>query len=49
MGSDEFRRGARIPDHPHSLYEGDAAALCLLGDLASDPCSAAFPMFEVDF
>lgn len=46
--SPEFRQGARTPDHPHSLYEGDAAAVCLWADLLGDPERAGFPMFEID-
>ncbi|KAL4449388.1 hypothetical protein ABPG77_007032 [Micractinium sp. CCAP 211/92] len=49
MEGEEFRAGARTPDHPQSLFEGCAARLCLLADLAGGPYKAAFPMFEVDF
>ncbi|PSC68070.1 lanC 3 isoform X3 isoform A [Micractinium conductrix] len=46
--SPEFRSKARTPDRPQSLYEGEAARLCLLADLLGAPRSAAFPLFEVD-
>ncbi|KAL4448123.1 hypothetical protein ABPG75_005342 [Micractinium tetrahymenae] len=49
MEGREFIEGARTPDHPLSLFEGGAARLCLLADLAGGPQSAAFPMFEVEF
>jgi hypothetical protein len=35
------------PDHPFSLFEGLGGALCLLSDLAVDPATARFPLFEV--
>ncbi len=45
--SPEFQAGARTPDHPHSLFEGRAAELCLWADLLQ-PSAAGFPMFEPD-
>ena len=45
--SAEFKAGARTPDHPHSLYEGWAAALCLWADLG-EPKAGGFPLFEVE-
>ncbi|PRW44886.1 lanC 3 isoform X3 isoform A [Chlorella sorokiniana] len=48
MDTPEFKQGARTPDHPHSLYEGSAAAVCLWADLLGDPQRAGFPMFEID-
>ena len=48
LPSDEFKAGARTPDHPLSLFEGSAAAVCLWADLVGDPGRAAFPMFELD-
>lgn len=45
---DEFRRGARTPDHPRSLFEGDAACICLWADLLGEPGRAGFPLFELD-
>ena len=47
MQSEEFKRGARTPDHPRSLFEGQAAAACLYADLLR-PSGAAFPLFELD-
>lgn len=49
MEGEEFRAGARTPDHPLSLFEGCAGRLGLLADLTGGPHKAAFPMFEVDF
>lgn len=49
MEGEEFAAGAGTPDHPLSLFEGSAARLCLLADLAGGPKRAAFPMFEVEF
>lgn len=45
MSSDAFLHGARTPDHPFSLFEGWAAAICLYADLLQ-PDHAAFPLFE---
>eukprot|EP00922_Rhytidocystis_sp_ex-Travisia-forbesii_P070747 GHVS01105633.1.p1 GENE.GHVS01105633.1~~GHVS01105633.1.p1 ORF type:complete len:450 (-),score=17.04 GHVS01105633.1:239-1588(-) len=36
-----------VPDHPSSLYEGEAGWLCLLSDLLHCPADAAFPFFEI--
>jgi hypothetical protein len=46
--SPEFKAGARTPDHPQSLYEGWAAALCLWADLLGKPEAGGFPLFEVE-
>jgi hypothetical protein len=46
MGGGEFRHGARVPDAPHSLFEGWAAACCLYADLLR-PEEARFPLFDV--
>jgi len=35
----------RVPDHPHSLYEGIAGFAVLLHDLG-DPDNSRFPCFE---
>ncbi|XP_055685467.1 lanC-like protein 3 homolog [Lutzomyia longipalpis] len=42
----EFRRNARTPDRPFSLYEGVAGTVCFLADLL-EPEKAAFPFMEV--
>lgn len=41
-----FKRGARIPDNPHSLFEGLAGTACFLADLASALDQAAFPLMD---
>ncbi|KAM7535441.1 hypothetical protein Aperf_G00000102498 [Anoplocephala perfoliata] len=41
-----FKRGARVPDNPHSLFEGLAGTACFLADLASAPDRAAFPFMD---
>lgn len=48
MDSEEFKRGARTPDHPQSLFEGSGAAVCLWADLVGDPGRAGFPMLDID-
>lgn len=35
MDSHEFKRGARTPDTPYSLFEGLAGTFCLYADLAT--------------
>ena len=42
----EFRSGARTPDHPRSLFEGTAAALCLWSDMLDPQAALGFPVFE---
>lgn len=44
--NDQFRREARIPDRPLSLYEGLAGTVCFLCDLL-EPHRAAFPFMSV--
>jgi len=44
--SEEFKRSARVPDNPFSLYEGIAGTVCYLADLTA-PAQAAFPFSEV--
>ena len=44
----DLRRRSRTPDHPLSLFEGDAGAACFLRDLREDPLRAEFPLFEID-
>lgn len=44
--SPEFKRGARTPDSPYSLYEGLAGTVCYLGDLLQ-PEKAAFPFMDI--
>lgn len=46
MESEEFKRNARTPDYPYSLYEGLAGTACFLADL-SDPSRAAFPFLDI--
>ncbi|GAB0095874.1 LanC-like protein 3 homolog [Sergentomyia squamirostris] len=41
-----FRREARTPDRPFSLYEGLAGTVCFLADLL-EPEKASFPFMEV--
>jgi hypothetical protein len=45
--SEDFAAGARTPEHPISLFEGWAAALCLITDLMVEPRLATMPMYEV--
>ena len=40
-----FRRGAKRPDCPYSLYEGTAGAACYLADLLN-PDKAEFPFLD---
>ena len=46
MDSKEFLAEAREPDHPNSLFEGAAAAVCLYADLI-EPKRACFPLFDL--
>ncbi|XP_038059117.1 lanC-like protein 3 [Patiria miniata] len=46
MEEDQFRREARVPDAPYSLYEGLAGTACFLADLL-EPEKAEFPFFNV--
>lgn len=47
MSSNEFLKESRTPDHPHSLFEGWAAAACVYADLLR-PEGARFPLFELN-
>lgn len=42
----EFKRTARKPDNPFSLYEGLAGTVCFLIDLLN-PKQAEFPFFDI--
>ncbi|KAH8415300.1 hypothetical protein KR222_002097 [Zaprionus bogoriensis] len=42
----EFKQRARVPDRPHSLYEGVAGTVCFLVDLL-EPEQAYFPFMDV--
>ncbi len=44
--SKEFLEEARVPDHPHSFFEGAAAAACLYADLM-EPANACFPLLDL--
>ena len=46
MEEKEFRKEARVPDRPYSLYEGLAGTACFLADLLQ-PEKAEFPFFNV--
>ncbi|XP_017154074.1 lanC-like protein 3 homolog [Drosophila miranda] len=46
MTSEEFKQKARVPDRPHSLYEGLAGTVCFLVDLL-EPEKAHFPFMDV--
>ena len=46
MQTEEFKKGARTPDSPYSLYEGLAGTACFLTDLLQ-PQRAEFPFFDV--
>ncbi|XP_033741341.1 lanC-like protein 3 [Pecten maximus] len=48
MFTQEFKKGARVPDCPFSLYEGWAGAVLFLVDLIQ-PDKAEFPLFNVVF
>ncbi|VDK71233.1 unnamed protein product [Onchocerca ochengi] len=43
-----FRKNARIPDSPYSLFEGVGGLLCFLVDL-SNPAVAQFPLIPIKF
>ncbi|KAL3982406.1 Lanthionine synthetase C-like family protein [Acanthocheilonema viteae] len=43
-----FRKHARIPDSPYSLFEGIGGLLCFLVDV-SDPSMAQFPLIPIIF
>nr|CAB3263379.1 lanC-like protein 3 [Phallusia mammillata] len=44
--SEKFKREARIPDKPYSLFEGLAGTVCFLTDLLK-PTTAEFPLCNV--
>lgn len=46
MQTEEFKKGARTPDSPFSLYEGLAGTVCFYVDLLQ-PSTASFPFFNV--
>lgn len=46
MTTSEFKREARTPDCPFSLYEGLAGTVCYILDLFT-PKTAAFPFMDV--
>lgn len=46
LTNSDFQQRARIPDRPHSLYEGVAGTVCFLIDLLS-PQQASFPFMDV--
>ncbi|XP_041984867.1 lanC-like protein 3 [Aricia agestis] len=46
MYTGEFLKDARLPDSPHSLYEGTAGTVCFLADLLV-PDKAEFPFQDV--
>ncbi|XP_012288694.1 lanC-like protein 3 homolog [Orussus abietinus] len=46
LTSEEFRKEARTPDAPYSLFEGWAGTACFLADLM-EPNKAAFPFMDV--
>ncbi|CAK5123820.1 unnamed protein product [Meloidogyne enterolobii] len=48
MLSKSFKKEARIPDRPWSLFEGWSGALCFLVDLL-EPLKAQFPMIPILF
>ncbi|KAG8467231.1 hypothetical protein KFE25_000547 [Diacronema lutheri] len=49
IGSASVRAASRTPDHPYSLFEGEAGAIAFLAALgADDPACARFPFFECD-
>ncbi|VDO26329.1 unnamed protein product [Onchocerca flexuosa] len=43
-----FRKNARIPDSPYSLFEGVGGLLCFLVDV-SNPATAQFPLIPIKF
>ncbi|XP_062138287.1 lanC-like protein 3 homolog isoform X1 [Drosophila sulfurigaster albostrigata] len=46
LTNSEFKQRARVPDRPHSLYEGVAGTVCFLVDLL-EPEQAHFPFMDV--
>ncbi|XP_018334169.1 lanC-like protein 3 homolog [Agrilus planipennis] len=46
LENDKFKREARIPDHPYSLYEGIAGTACFVAD-CTNPIAAAFPFSDI--
>lgn len=46
LTTDEFKRSAREPDRPNSLYEGIGGTVCFLIDLLR-PEMAAFPFMDI--
>lgn len=46
MDAEVFHKKSRIPDCPHSLFEGTAGLACFLTDL-TDKNHAAFPFIDV--
>lgn len=46
LTNSEFKQRARVPDRPHSLYEGVAGTVCFLVDLL-EPEQAYFPFMDV--
>lgn len=46
MEHEEFKRHARVPDSPFSLYEGLAGTVCFLSDL-TNPEKGYFPFFTL--
>ncbi|VDK76278.1 unnamed protein product [Litomosoides sigmodontis] len=43
-----FRKNARVPDSPYSLFEGVGGLLCFLVDV-SNPSAAQFPLIPIKF
>lgn len=46
MDTELFKKDARTPDHPYSLFEGVSGAVCYTADIL-EPSSAAFPFLEI--
>ncbi|XP_055905221.1 lanC-like protein 3 homolog [Eupeodes corollae] len=46
LTNSDFKDRARIPDRPHSLYEGVAGTVCYLIDLL-EPSKAHFPFMDI--
>uniref|UniRef100_A0A0A9XEN6 LanC-like protein 3 homolog n=2 Tax=Lygus hesperus TaxID=30085 RepID=A0A0A9XEN6_LYGHE len=44
--TEDFKK-SRVPDAPHSLYEGYAGTMCFLADVM-EPETASFPFFEIN-
>lgn len=47
MATPQGQSTFNIPDHPLSLYEGQAGALCFIADLMNNPQGGGFPLFEL--